>query len=305
MTASPPPFRFAIQGGPFGDPAALAEHARRVEALGYDELYSADHIGGVDPFAPLLAAALATDRLRVGPLVINNELHHPVLLARTAATIDRLTGGRLVLGMGTGYQQSEHDAIGSPIRPPGPRVDRFAESLAILRSLFDSGSAGHAGEHLDVHLDDLGVRPVQDRLPVLIGGHGRRVVGVAGRFADIYQFTGLTHAADGTVAPGGFGMDDLRRRAAWLSDAAAGRRIERSALVQFTAVADRAPSPDDLADRFGLAADTLAESPFVLTGPVEQIVDQLERTREELGISHIVVRDPDGFAPVVDRLRGR
>lgn len=303
--ATQPPFRFAIQGGPFGDPVALAAHARHVEALGYDELYSADHIGFVDPFAPLLAAALATDRLRVGPLVINNELHHPVLLARTAATVDRLTGGRLVLGMGTGYQQSEHDAIGSPIRPPGARVDRFAESLAVLRTLLDDGSADLGGDHLHVHLDDLGVRPIQERLPLLIGGHGRRVVGLAGKLADIYQFTGLTHAADGAISAGGFSLDDLRRRAEWLKEAAEGREIERSALVQLTGIGDDAPPVDDLTDRFGLDAETLTDSPFVLIGSVDQIVDKLERVRQELGISHIVVRDPDGFAPIVDRLAGR
>ena len=107
------PYRFAVQGGPFGDPVALAEHARTIEALGYEELWTADHIGSVDPFAPLLAAALATERLRVGPLVLNNEFHHPALLARTAATIDRLTAGRLTLGFGTGYQLSEHTATGA------------------------------------------------------------------------------------------------------------------------------------------------------------------------------------------------
>jgi alkanesulfonate monooxygenase SsuD/methylene tetrahydromethanopterin reductase-like flavin-dependent oxidoreductase (luciferase family) len=67
------PFRFAVQTGPFDDAEALTVFAREVESLGYDELYSYDHIGAVDPFAPLVVAALATERLRVGPLVLNNE----------------------------------------------------------------------------------------------------------------------------------------------------------------------------------------------------------------------------------------
>ena len=92
------PFRFALQGRNLGDRDSLVPDARQAESLGYDELFSFDHIGTVDPFLPLMVAAEATARLRVGPLVLNNEFHHPALLARTAATLDRLTGGRLVLG---------------------------------------------------------------------------------------------------------------------------------------------------------------------------------------------------------------
>ena len=106
------PFRFAVQAMDLGDRAKVAALARQAEALGYEELYSFDHLGAVDPFAPLLVAAEATSHLRVRPLVLNNEFHHTVLLARTAATVDRMTGGRLILGIGTGYAKREHDALG-------------------------------------------------------------------------------------------------------------------------------------------------------------------------------------------------
>lgn len=299
---SPRPYRFAVQGGPFGDPVALAEHARTVESLGYEELWSFDHIGSVDPFAPLLAAALATTTLRVGPLVLNNELHHPALLARTAATIDRLTGGRLTLGFGTGYQLSEHTATGIELRAPGPRVARLGESLAAVRDLLDTGSSHVGGAHHTLAIDDLGVRPAQEHLPFLIGGHGRRVVGLAGQFADIYQFTGLAHADDGAISIPGFDLAELDQRAAWLREAAGDRddRIERSALVQALAV-DRELGQDVTAD-WGLSRETLADIPFVLAGSVEQIVDKLGRLRERLGITHYVVRDAEQFAPVVAAL---
>src|SRR5215207_7800856 len=103
------PFRFALQAQELSDREGIVTLARRAEEAGYEELYSYNHVGAVDPFTPLVIAAEATSTLRVWPLVLNNEFHHPVLLARTAATVDRLTGGRLVLGMGTGYAQSEHD----------------------------------------------------------------------------------------------------------------------------------------------------------------------------------------------------
>jgi probable F420-dependent oxidoreductase len=302
------PFRFALQGGPVDDPAALQAHARTAEALGYDEWYSYDHIGAVDPFIPLVVAALATERLRVGPLVLNNEFHQPALLARTAATVDRSIGGRLVLGWGTGYMQSEHDAIGVELRAPGPRVLRLDESLAVVRSLLDTGAADHDGVHHHVHLDRLGVAPANSHVPFLIGGHGRRVVGVAARHADIFQFTGLHHGEGGVPHGGGFAIEHVEQRARWLSELAGGRdgAIERSILVQATHVGDDSTATlDRFAARFEMPVELLAATPFVLVGSVEQIVDELERRRERLGVSHVVVRDAEGFAPVVAALSGR
>jgi len=308
------PFRFAVQGGPFDDVDGMRRHAQLVESLGYEELFSFDHVGGEslsggrpDPFVPLVVGAGATESLRVGPLVLNNEFHQPGLLARTAASVDRMTQGRLVLGLGTGYMQWEHDALGMPLLPPGPRVTRFGECLTILRSLLDRGACTFEGEHHTVSIDELGVMPVQERLPFLIGGHGPRVVALAGRHADIFQFTGLTHAPDGTPSGGGFAMADLVERACWLADAAGDRNheIERSALVQVCGGGDDAPRPEDLMDRLRLDVETIAATPFVLCGTLDQLVEKVESLRETLGISHFVIRDPEGFAPVVETLKGR
>jgi probable F420-dependent oxidoreductase len=239
--------------------------------------------------------------------VLNNELHHPVLLARTAATVDRMTGGRLVLGLGTGYDESEHESIGAPIRPPRARVSRFAESLDVLRALLDEGRVEHDGEHHHVHVADLGVRPVQERVPFLIGGHGPRVVALAARHADIFQFTGIVHGAGGAPGSGGFGVPALVERARWLTEAAGERDavIERSALVQFVGIGAGAPSAEDLAERFEVDVDLVRDSPFALVGGVEEVVDKLQRLRELLGISHYVIRDAENFAPVVEALSGK
>jgi probable F420-dependent oxidoreductase len=290
------------------DRAGVVALARTAEDLGYKEFFSYDHIGAIDPFVPLCMAAAATQRLRVGPLVLNNELHHPALLARTAASVDRLTGGRLVLGLGTGYMQSEHDAIGVPLRPPPERVRRFEESLAVLRSLLDTGSAHLSGDHHRVAIEDLGVRAVQERVPFLVGGHGRRVVEAAARYADIFQFTGLTHGAGGVPGPGGFDIDAVTRRAQWLTEAAGERNadIERSALVQITQIGPGGPARlAEISEQYHLPVEVLDTTPFILVGSVAGVVDKLERMRESLGISHLVVRDAEGFAPVVEALSGR
>jgi probable F420-dependent oxidoreductase len=307
------PFRFATQTGPFHDASQLRVRAQEIEAFGYEELYSSDHIGmaaglnSVDPFVALIIAAEATTTLRVGPLVLNNEFHQPALLARTVISVDQMTQGRLVLGMGTGYAQVEHDAIGMRLRAPGPRVTRFGESLQVLRELCDIGSCTFDGDHHQIDISELGIRPVQQRIPFLIGGHGRRVVSLAGQHADIFQFTGLTHAADGTPSGGGFGIEQIRERAAWLTEAAGNRNdvIERSALVQVAAVGAAAHAEAMATERLAHYADVIDDTPFILSGSLEQIIDKIERLRRDLLISHFVVRDAEGFAPVVAALAGK
>ncbi len=307
------PFRFSLQFTARDDPQSVREQARKAEDLGYDELFSSDHItgGGLsnsDPFLPLLVAAEATTTLRFGPLVLNNEFWNPALLARTAASFDRLTGGRLVLGMGTGYDQSEHDAIDVPLRKPGDRVTRFAESIDALRSLLNEGQAHCSGQHIKLAIDDLGARPAQTHVPILIGGHGRRVVSIAARAADIFQYTGLVHdRKTGKPSAGGFARSAVVDRYRWLQEHAGERlaSIEISTLVQQTHVGPKAEQlRDEAAARMKLRPETIDGSPFGLFGSVQQVVDKLHGLRDELGISHVVVRDPDDMAPVVAALSG-
>ena len=180
--------------------------------------------------------------------------------------------------------------------------------MRALRSLLDTGAANVVGEHHTLAVDVLGVRPMQDCVPILIGGHGRRVVRVAARYADIFQFTGLTHGEGGVPGPGGFPMAAVAQRHQWLVEAAGDRlgSIERSVLVQVTDIGDGALARvAALAGRFGLETEVVENTPFVLAGSLAQVVDKLERLRESLGVSHVVVRDADGFAPVVEALAGR
>jgi probable F420-dependent oxidoreductase len=123
------PFRFGVNVWGARSRAEWRSKARRVEALGYATLTVPDHLG--EFFAPmpaLVSAAEATTRLRVGTNVLNNDLRHPVLVAREAATVDRLTDGRLQLGLGAGHTKSEYDETGLRYDAGATRVDRLAEA---------------------------------------------------------------------------------------------------------------------------------------------------------------------------------
>jgi alkanesulfonate monooxygenase SsuD/methylene tetrahydromethanopterin reductase-like flavin-dependent oxidoreductase (luciferase family) len=181
-------------------------------------------------------------------------------------------------------------------------------SIVALRSLLDTGAVSLEGDHHHLAVSDLGIRPVQDHLPLLVGGHGRRVIGVAGRHADTFQFTGLTHDPDGTPRPGGFALAAVAERAGWLSEEASDRNeaIERSLLIQHSVIAeDVAAALDAAAHRLRLDREVVESTPFLLIGPVGRVVEKLESFRQELGVSHVVVRDGPGFAPVVAALAGR
>jgi alkanesulfonate monooxygenase SsuD/methylene tetrahydromethanopterin reductase-like flavin-dependent oxidoreductase (luciferase family) len=187
-------------------------------------------------------------------------------------------------------------------------VERFGESLRALRSLLDEGSVTMSGRHHQLAITDLGVRPVQQRVPILVGGHGRRVIEASAPVCDIFQFTGLTHGSDGAPQPGGFAIDAIAERAAWLAHAAGDRDddVERSILVQATHIGDGAErAAERAAERLGIDRSVLDASPFVLFGSVDQVVDKLASLRDRLGVSHVVVRDAAGCAPLVAALAGR
>ena len=188
------------------------------------------------------------------------------------------------------------------------RVDRFEESLVVLRSLLDQGSVDTEGNHHRLAIADLGVRPVQAHVPILVGGNGRRVIRIAARLADIFQFTGLSHRPDGAPQPSGFRFEAVVERARWLAECTSDRdgELERSVLVQRTVIGEGAEAAlDQACRRLGLGREVVESTPFLLFGTVAQIVDRLEYLRGALGVSHFVVREAVDFAPVVAALSGR
>jgi alkanesulfonate monooxygenase SsuD/methylene tetrahydromethanopterin reductase-like flavin-dependent oxidoreductase (luciferase family) len=173
-----------------------------------------------------------------------------------------------------------------------------------VTSLLRGGSCTLDGEHIQVSVESLGLTPPNPRIPLLIGGHGRRVVGIAAKFADVFQFTGLTHGAGGDPSGGGFALTSVTQRNRWFEEAAADRlpNIVRSALVQATHLGDPSDFNEAASKRIGLDVSAIEETPFMLAGSVEQIVDKIGRLETTLGITNWTIRDTEGFAPVLDAM---
>src|SRR4051812_28905415 len=307
------PFRFAVQTSTAPDGRAWRERARKMESLGYSTLYIPDHFG--DQFGPLVAltsAAEATETLRVGSLVFDNDYRHPVVLAKELATLDLLSEGRLEIGMGAGWMKSDYDESGMPYDRPGVRVDRMIEGLTIMKAKWGDGSATFEGQHYKVHNAQGLPRPyTSPHPPIVIGGGSPRVLGVAAREADIVGIN--PNLAAGYVGPEVAAESTAERfhqRVQWVKDAA-GDRFETLDLqmltffVQF--VADRRAAAANLAPLFGLSVDDALEVPMALVGTVDDICDTLEERREKFGFNYWVVHEAEmeEFGQVVERLAGK
>lgn len=311
-------FRFSHNIFGIASRERLIERCRRSENAGYDAVYAADHLGTASPFPLLVAVAAATERLRVGTLVLNVGFWNPALLAREVATADVLTDGRLELGLGAGHMKWEFDEAGIAWSPYDDRVDRLAATVDALHQQFRrEGYPEQAALHEEFGMPVL--RPLQ-RIgfdgagpPLLVGGTGERVLDLAARKADTVGVAGavqLPGRPPGTFRIATAAETDARVRVA--RDRTAGRAAEPEwqILVQAVVVTDdRASAAAELARRFGgiMAADELLDTPFVLLGTVEEIAGQVRAHRERFGFTHYTVHAPfaDAFAPVIRHLRGR
>src|SRR5579859_1380539 len=144
-------FRFAVQEHDLANAAAWREKARRAEATGFSALYLPDHFSGQPGvIAALMGAADATTTLRIGSLVFDNDYRHPVVLAKEAATLDVLSGGRLDFGLGAGWMTSDYDASGIAYDPPGTRIERMEEALTVVKGLFSGRPYSFQGKHYEI-----------------------------------------------------------------------------------------------------------------------------------------------------------
>ncbi|MFS8200090.1 LLM class F420-dependent oxidoreductase [Streptomyces sp. CWNU-52B] len=293
----PRPFRFGVSLITPSPAAEWRAKCRRAEELGYDVILVADHLGMPAPFPSLVAAAEATRLPRLGTFVLNAGFWNPALLAREVATTDALTGGRLELGLGTGYVQAEHDTAALPWGSPRERVDHLRRTVEELDRLL--GSPDHQP------------RAAQKRVPLLIGGNGDRMLRLTAEHADIAAFSAarsVPGSRSGTLEPLTAGEVD-ERVAAYLRLAAdRPSPAELNLLVQLVAVTDDpgAAVRPLLARVPQLTEAQVLELPIVLAGSVEQIREKVRAVRERYGFSYLTVLEPymEAFGTVIAGLRG-
>src|SRR5206468_8030732 len=202
------------------------------------------------PLAALATVAAATERLRVGSLVLCNDYRHPVLLAKEVATLDLLSGGRFELGLGAGFSRPEYEAAGLPYDPPGVRVDRLAEALQVFKGLFGAAPFTFTVRFYSVTKLDAFPKPVQRPYPpILIGAGGRRMLGIAAREADII---GIQTASLGTgrsaADPSGLLAETIAEKIGWVRQQAGARfdRIELSIVSSIIVAEHRREAAEQL-----------------------------------------------------------
>jgi F420-dependent oxidoreductase-like protein len=172
-----------------------------VEALGFESLWRSDHFmslvdndrESLETWVALTLTAAETTRIRFGPLVCPITFRHPSLLARMAAAVDALSGGRLVLGVGAGWNAQEHQAFGLPFPPLKERMDRLEEGLEVIQALLGDEPAQFAGRYYQLAGPNPRPKPAQrPRIPVLIGTTGeRRMLRIVARYADEWDVPGI------------------------------------------------------------------------------------------------------------------
>lgn len=316
-------FRFSFNIFGITSREAFVAECREAEDYGYDTVFAADHLGIPAPFPLLVAAAEATQRLRVGTLVLNAAFWNAALLARDVATTDILTDGRLELGLGSGHMKWEFDEAGIGWQGPTARAAALERLIGELGRYFSTDlpelRPGRSAPHPVQRAGFGGHGP-----PLLVGGTGDGVLRIAARHAQIVGLAGAYQVKG--QPPGTFRLAtaaEADERSAFAKGCAGDRagEIQWHLLVQGVVITDdRRGAAEELVaehrrhfEALGvtdesavLTADAALETPLLLIGTPDEIAAQLRRSRERWGYSYITVHEPymRRFAPVIERLKG-
>jgi len=304
--------RFATQSGSASSGQEWIDRAKRLEALGYGTLAMPDHmIGGAWAAMPALAvAATATQKLRVGTLVIDNDFRNPTVFARECATLDVLTNGRFELGIGAGWLDRDYQSTGIPFDRGRVRVGRLAEAVTLLKRLFTEEQVTFAGEYYEVDRAECRPKPVQRPYPpFLIAGGGPDILALAGREANIVAIVASGITGSGKLAPEKLTLETMREQISVVRDAAGARfgEIELSMFLDCIVTDDREKTIAEMAKKAKAEPDVLRNSAYRGIGTLREIRDHIVRMRDAIGITYFCLRGPDveSLGPVVGELTGR
>jgi probable F420-dependent oxidoreductase len=318
------PFRFGLQSFNADSGQQWADRVRKAEDLGYSAIHLADHLLGPGPALeaanhpvqnlaaiPAMAyAAAVTNTIKIGCRVFCIDYHVPVVLIKSALTIDLLSNGRLEFGLGAGWIKSEYAGVGIAFDEPRVRIDRLADVIAGVKAFRGDGAAEIANDTLNWK-DFEGLPKPVGRAPIIVGGGSPRVLRLAGREADIVSLNFNNRS-------GMIGADGLQKSTAaetlkkigWIKEGAGDRFGELELEIGIIAnlvEGDVGPVVAQFATMFGCTEEETLHHPHMLFGSVDAVCDQIERRREQYGISYFTVQEDsiDSFAPVVARLAGK
>jgi F420-dependent oxidoreductase-like protein len=279
---------------PFKDVLALTQH---VEKTGWDGVWYADHFmpNAPDTSSPwpeawmtLAALGAAVPRIRVGTLVAGNTYRHPAVLAKMAATLDHITGGRVVLGLGAGWQENEHQQYGIPFYTTGERLGRLDEACQVIKSLFSETKSDFAGKYYQLDGASLEPKPVQKPMPLLIGGGGEKVtLKITAKYADEWNVWGTVETLkakmailDGHCAKVGRKPKAIQRSAVallFMSEDQAFLKQRRDANMQQASIIGTVSEVRDIVAAYSaIGVDELIVPDFTL-GPMPQKIATLDR----------------------------
>jgi len=281
---------------------AIREVARKAEDLGYTSLSMPDHFG--DQLAPgptLAVAAAVTTRLRLAPLVWCNDFRHPAVLAKEVASLDILSEGRVELGLGAGWMQSDYQQSGIVQDPASLRIERLSEALQVIHGLLGVDRCRFQGRFYQVDMQGH-PKPVQARVPLLIGGGGQKMLTLAASEADIVGINLNLRRERLSDLSANFSAAACDQKVGWVR--AVGRDVMLNMLVGSTFVGNRSEGLERFSRELETPVEILRDSPHVLAGSVTELVETLLERRERWGFSYIVIREQvmEDFAPVVSRL---
>lgn len=324
------PFRFSLQCFNTRSPANWRALIAKTEDLGYSTFFLADHFLSEGPAlestyhppqmlaaVPAIAMALEqTSTLRVGCRVFCNDYRQPVMLAKEAATMDYLSGGRLEFGLGAGWIKNEYEAASLVFDEFPERFARFAETVHAYKAFMSGQPLDIAGDAIRWSGFSGTPSPAQSPYPpLMIGGGSKKILEFAGREADIVSLNFNNRA--GMLGPDGMNSGlaaATAQKIEWIKAGAGARfdAIELEIGAYSTVVTDHPlPTAQAIGDALGMSAEDILAHPHCLIGSVDFICEELLRRRETYGISYIAVLD-DGennmaetFAPVVARLTGK
>jgi probable F420-dependent oxidoreductase len=303
--------RFGLQIA-FEELSRLRDVAQAAEALGFRALYFPDHLvvegperqreerPARDPFVEAAVAAVATREIEIGHLVLCNLFRHPAVTARSVSTLDELSGGRTIAGLGTGWTESEFRMTGIPFPDIGTRLRMLDEALACLHGLWADGPFSFAGEFYQLADATLLPRPVRrPHPPILLGGSGRGLLRLAARHAD------RLNVIAGTGREGYIALRSIQRmteaafreKVRFVRDETArlGRDPRAVAISQtcFTTVLTESPAAtramaDGLAGMMGGTPEAALRAPMALVGTPEECVAELRRRAREWEVEEAI-----------------